>query len=166
MATDPRYYSTYYAIDGINYRPHDLSSALETLDAAYIPLVLLEAAGIPLDPSFKEQKRIMLRCNGTFYACRKGTEARRFNRLLIDAGMIKGLPLEPTLRSPGVSQLLPTFSHSHCATASGEHVASLPAARKLASRIVAMSILPSSGCSAARNAWSSACSGASSTIAS
>ena len=91
MATDPRYYSTYYAIDGINYRPHDLSSALETLDAAYIPLVLQEAAGIPLDPSFKEQKRIMLRCNGTFYACRKGTEARRFNRLLIDAGMIKGL---------------------------------------------------------------------------
>ena len=91
MATDPRYYSTYYAIDGINYRPHDLSSALETLDAAYIPLVLQEAAGIPLDPSFKEQKSIMLRCDGTFYACRKGAEARRFNRLLIDAGMIKGL---------------------------------------------------------------------------
>jgi phosphoglycerol transferase MdoB-like AlkP superfamily enzyme len=91
MATDPRYYSTYYAIDGINYRPHDLSSALETLDAAYIPLVLQEAAGIPLDPSFTEQKSIMLRCNGTFYACRKGAEARRFNRLLIDAGMIKGL---------------------------------------------------------------------------
>jgi hypothetical protein len=33
----------------------------------------------------------MLRCNGVFYACRKGAEARRFNRLLIDAGMIKGL---------------------------------------------------------------------------
>ena len=78
-------------IDGINFRPHDLSSALETLDAAYIPLVLQEAAGIPLDPSFKEQKSIMLRCNGTFYACKKGAEARRFNRLLIDAGMIKGL---------------------------------------------------------------------------
>jgi Sulfatase len=91
MATDPRYFSTYYAIDGINYRPGDLSSALETLDAAYIPLVLQEAAGVPLDPSFKEQKSIMLRCNGTFYACRKGAEARRFNRLLIDAGMIKGL---------------------------------------------------------------------------
>ena len=30
----------------------------------------------------------------------------------------------------------PIFSHSHCATASGELVASLPAARKLASRIV------------------------------
>jgi phosphoglycerol transferase MdoB-like AlkP superfamily enzyme len=91
MAADPRYFSTYYAIDGINYSPSNLSSALETLDAAYIPLVLQEAAGLPLDPSFAEQKSIMLRCKGTFYACRKGAEARRFNRLLIDAGMIKGL---------------------------------------------------------------------------
>jgi hypothetical protein len=91
LATDPRYFSTYYAIDGINYSPSNLSSALETLDAAYIPLVLQEAAGLPLDPSFAEQKSIMLRCKGTFYACRKGTEARRFNRLLIDAGVIKGL---------------------------------------------------------------------------
>jgi phosphoglycerol transferase MdoB-like AlkP superfamily enzyme len=91
MAADPRYYSTYYAIDGINYQPRNLSSALETLDAAYIPLVLQEAAGLPLDPSFAEQKSIMLRCKGTFYACKKGAEARRFNRLLIDAGMIKGL---------------------------------------------------------------------------
>jgi len=91
MTADPRYFSTYYAIDGINYRPGDLSSALETLDAAYIPLVLQEAAGIPLDPSFTEQKRIMLRCKGVFYTCKAGAEAKRFNRLLIDAGMIKGL---------------------------------------------------------------------------
>ena len=33
----------------------------------------------------------MLRCKGVFYACNKGAEARRFNRLLIDAGLIKGL---------------------------------------------------------------------------
>jgi Sulfatase len=91
MASDPRYFSTYYAIDGINYSPANLSSALDTLDAAYLPLVLQEAAGLPLDPSFREQKSIMLRCKGAFYACRKGAEARRFNRLLIDAGMIKGL---------------------------------------------------------------------------
>ena len=88
---DPRYFSTYYALDGINFRPADLSSALETLDAAYIPIVIQEAAGIPLDPSFEEQKRIMLRCKGLFYACKGGAEARRFNRLLIDAGLVRGL---------------------------------------------------------------------------
>jgi hypothetical protein len=53
--------------------------------------VVQEAAGVPLDPSFAEQKRIMLRCNGVFYTCRDGAEARRFNRLLMDAGLIKGL---------------------------------------------------------------------------
>jgi phosphoglycerol transferase MdoB-like AlkP superfamily enzyme len=91
MASDPRYYATYYAIDAINYTPANLSSALQTLDAAYLPLVLQEAAGLPLDASFAEQKNIMLRCNGAFYACKKGAEARRFNRMMIDAGMIKGL---------------------------------------------------------------------------
>jgi hypothetical protein len=89
LSADPRYFATYYALDGINYQPRNLSSALPTLDAAYIPIVVQDAAGVPLDPSFAEQKKIMLRCNGVFYSCRDGAEARRFNRLLIDAGLIK-----------------------------------------------------------------------------
>jgi Sulfatase len=91
MATDPRYFSTYYAIDAVNFSPKDMSSALERLDAAYLPIAIQDAAGVPLDPSFAEQKSIMLRCKGVFYACNKGAEARRFNRMLIDAGLIKGL---------------------------------------------------------------------------
>jgi hypothetical protein len=88
---DPRYYATYYAIDAVNFEPVKSLAVMETIDAAYLPLVIQEAAGIPLDPSFEEQKSIMLRCNGLFYACKNGAEARRFNRLLIDAGIIKGL---------------------------------------------------------------------------
>jgi hypothetical protein len=90
-AGDPRFFSTYYAIDALNFQPADLSSAVNRLDAAYLPLVILEAAGVPLDASFAEQKRIFQRCNGLFYFCAAGAEARRFNRLLIDAGMIKRL---------------------------------------------------------------------------
>jgi hypothetical protein len=33
----------------------------------------------------------MQRCNGAFYLCADGAEARRFNRMLIDAGLITGL---------------------------------------------------------------------------
>jgi len=88
---DQRYFTTYYAIDAVNYRPADLSSALDKLDAPYLPLAVLEAAGLPLDPSFAEQKAILQRCGGVFYDCKDGAEARRFNRLLIDAGLIKGL---------------------------------------------------------------------------
>jgi hypothetical protein len=88
---DPKYYTTYYAIDAINFRPPNVSSALDTIEAPYLPLIVQESAGLPLDPSFIEQKRILERCNGNFYACKSGAEARRFNRLLIDAGLIKGL---------------------------------------------------------------------------
>jgi hypothetical protein len=91
MAYDPRYFTTYYAIDAVNFRPADTSSALDVLDVAYLPLVIEEAAGLPHDPSFVEQKRILQRCNGAFYQCAGGAEARRFNRMLIDAGLIKGL---------------------------------------------------------------------------
>ncbi len=92
MATfDRRYFTTYYSIDTVNFHPVKTASALETLDAPYLPLVIQELAGLPLGPSFTEQKKIFERCKGVFYACGAGAEARRFNRLLIDAGLIKGL---------------------------------------------------------------------------
>jgi hypothetical protein len=91
MTYDPRYFTTYYALDAVNFKPVNLSSALDTIEGPYLPLVVQEAAGLPLDPSFAEQKRILERCKGLFYACAGGAEARRFNRLLIDAGLIKGL---------------------------------------------------------------------------
>ena len=91
MAGDPRYFTTYYAIDAINFSPVDMSSADSPIDAAYLPLVVQEAAGVPLDPSFAEQKRIFERCQGQFWLCAGGSETRRFNRLLMDAGLIKGM---------------------------------------------------------------------------
>ncbi|HKS84526.1 MAG TPA: sulfatase-like hydrolase/transferase [Pseudolabrys sp.] len=90
-ALDTRYLTSYYAVDAVNFTPVDLTSALDTLDAPYLPLVVQEAAGVPLDPSFAEQKQILKRCRGTFYRCAGGEEGRRFNRLLIEAGLIKGL---------------------------------------------------------------------------
>ena len=90
-AADPRFFSTYYAIDTLNFSPADLSSARDGIDAAYLPLAVLQMAGVPLDASFAEQRRVFGRCNGLFYLCAGGAEARRFNRLLIDAGMIKRL---------------------------------------------------------------------------
>jgi hypothetical protein len=91
MRYDPRYFTTYYAIDAVNFEPKDVSSALDRLEAPYIPLIVQEAAGLPLDPSFAEQKRILGRCQGLFFQCAGGAEARRFNRLLIDAGLLNGM---------------------------------------------------------------------------
>jgi phosphoglycerol transferase MdoB-like AlkP superfamily enzyme len=88
---DPRYFTTYYAIDTINYAPVNVSEARDTIEGPYLPMITQELAGLPLDASFAEQRRIFQRCRGVFYACASGAEARRFNRLLIDAGLIKGL---------------------------------------------------------------------------
>src|SRR4051812_8524293 len=90
-ALDQRYLTTYYALDAVNFAPVDITSALGRLDAPYLPLVALQAAGIPLDASFTEQKTILQRCDGLFYSCEEGAQASRLNRLLIDAGLIKGL---------------------------------------------------------------------------
>jgi hypothetical protein len=89
-APDPRYLTTYYAIDTVNFTPVELSSALDRVDAPYLPLITLEAAGVPLGPSFLEQKNILQRCKGVFNRCSDGCEVPRFNRLLILAGLVKG----------------------------------------------------------------------------
>jgi hypothetical protein len=91
ISYDPRYFATYYAIDAVNYRPANMASALDTIEGPYLPMITQELAGLPLDASFAEQKKIFQRCKGLFYGCDGGAEARRFNRLLIDAGLIKGL---------------------------------------------------------------------------
>jgi hypothetical protein len=56
-----------------------------------MPMMIQELAGVPLDPSFIEQKKIFERCAGKFFDCAGGAEARRFNRLLMDAGLIKDM---------------------------------------------------------------------------
>jgi hypothetical protein len=89
--TDLHYRTTYYAIDAVNFTPADMTSALDGLDASFLPLLTLQAAGVPLDASFSSQSAILQRCGGRFYSCRQGEEARRFNRLLRDGGLIKGL---------------------------------------------------------------------------
>jgi phosphoglycerol transferase MdoB-like AlkP superfamily enzyme len=91
QAYDPRYLTTYYAVDVINYQPADVAPALDLLDAPYIPLVIQKMIGLPLGPSFAEQNRIFQRCSGIFYACAAGAEVRRFNRLLLDAGQLERL---------------------------------------------------------------------------
>jgi phosphoglycerol transferase MdoB-like AlkP superfamily enzyme len=91
ISYDPRYFATYYAIDAVSYQPVNMASALDTIEGPYLPMIAQELAGLPLDASFAEQKKIFLRCRGLFYGCDGGAEARRFNRLLIDAGLIKGL---------------------------------------------------------------------------
>ena len=78
---------TYYAIDGINYQPSALP-AVETLDVPYLPLVILNAARLPLSDSFRERQRLLNACNGRYYTCEPQDTILAFHRRLIDSGLI------------------------------------------------------------------------------
>ncbi len=91
-ALDPRYLTTYYALDAVNFTPVDTTSALDLLDAPYLPLVALQAAGIPLRADFAEQKAILQRCDGLFYGCEGGAAGQppepAFDRCGTDQGAL------------------------------------------------------------------------------
>jgi hypothetical protein len=78
---------TYYAVDAINYLPPALP-AVETLDVPYLPLVILNAARLPLSDSFQERQRMLKACNGRYYTCQPHDAILAFHRRLIDSGLI------------------------------------------------------------------------------
>jgi hypothetical protein len=57
MLHDPRYLCDLLSIDTINFKAVDLSLALDTHVAPYLRLIIQEAAGLPLDLTFVDQKR-------------------------------------------------------------------------------------------------------------
>ena len=93
MANDPRYFTTYYAIDAINFTPVG-----RVLGARYAGRAL-PAAG-PAGGGRPAARSVLCRAKKDFAALRwsvlwlcGGAEARHFNRMLIDAGLIKNLSL-------------------------------------------------------------------------
>jgi phosphoglycerol transferase MdoB-like AlkP superfamily enzyme len=78
---------TYYAVDGINYQPPPLP-VVETLDVPYLPLVILNAARLPLSDSFRERQRMLNACDGRYYTCQPHDTILAFHRRLIDSGLI------------------------------------------------------------------------------
>ncbi len=78
---------TYYVVDGINYQPPALPE-VETLDVPYLPLVILNAAGLPLSDSFRERQRMLTACNGRYFTCEPRDTILTFHRRLIDSGLI------------------------------------------------------------------------------
>lgn len=81
---------TYYALDGVRYRPPPLPS-LDRLDVAYLGTIVLEAAGVPLSDSYRERRRLMMQCKGRYHDCPARDEVLQFHRRLIDSGLMKAL---------------------------------------------------------------------------
>jgi hypothetical protein len=78
---------TYYAVEGINYSPPPLPE-VGTLDVPYLPVVILDAAGLPLSDSFRERQRLLMACKGRYFTCEQHDAILAFHRRLIDSGLV------------------------------------------------------------------------------
>lgn len=87
MTPDSIGYITYYAVDGINYKPPSLPP-VETLDVPYLGAVILREAGLPLSDAMHERERLMLVCGGAYFNCGRQDLVLGFHRRLIDSGLI------------------------------------------------------------------------------
>ncbi len=79
---------TYYAVEGINYSPPPLPE-VELLDVPYLPVVILNAAGLPLSDAFRERQRLLTACNGRYSDCEQRGAIPAFHRRLIDSGLVE-----------------------------------------------------------------------------
>ena len=81
-------YQTYFAINGVNYKPPALP-AIDPTDVAYLSSLMLYSAGLPLPESYAERLRLMKLCDGAYYDCAQRDEILGFHRRLIDAGLLR-----------------------------------------------------------------------------
>ena len=79
---------TYFAMQGVNFTPRALPT-IDPIDVAYLPALIIYAAGLPLPDSYAERLRLMKDCGGRYYDCADRNEVLDFHRRLTDAGLLK-----------------------------------------------------------------------------
>ena len=81
-------YITYFAMQGVNFTPRPLP-VMDPIDVAYLPALIIYAAGLPLPDSDAERLRLMKQCNGRYYDCPDREDILDFHRRLIAAGLLQ-----------------------------------------------------------------------------
>ena len=79
---------TYFAVQGVNFTPRALP-VIDPIDVAYLPALIIYAAGLPLPDPDAERLRLMKDCNGRYHDCANRDEILDFHRRLIEAGLLK-----------------------------------------------------------------------------
>ena len=80
---------TYYSVDGVNYEPPPLPDE-DVVEVPYLGTILLNAARLPLPPSYQARLELMRLCDGRYYTCAKSKSILSFHRRLMDSGLIDG----------------------------------------------------------------------------
>jgi hypothetical protein len=86
-AAPPLAFRTYVAFDVVGTTLPDVP-APAVLDVAYVPTLILEAAGLPLPPSHRERRRLLDRCDGLYFNCIWREDILRFHARLLASGVV------------------------------------------------------------------------------
>lgn len=87
---NPLSFISYYGVDAVGYALPPLPE-IDSLDAAFLGTVVIEAAGLPLSDTYRERRRLMTLCSGRYHDCPKRGEVLRFHRRLIDSDIVAPL---------------------------------------------------------------------------
>ncbi len=89
LPQDPRRpFRTFYALETLNMPPDQLVTAPgRDLDIAFLGTVVLQNAGLPLDPVFATRATLIDECGDAYFASTSEAK-RRFHRTLVDLGMV------------------------------------------------------------------------------
>lgn len=81
-------YRTYVAIDGVNRVPTIAPDLPDEIEIAYLGTVVLEAAGLPLDPIHALRRDLMRRHGGALWFADGGRLAAAINRRMLERGLL------------------------------------------------------------------------------
>jgi hypothetical protein len=95
-----RAFRTFYAMETLNMPDRLVPGRGADLDIAFLGTVVLQQAGLPLDPVFATRASLLDQCRETYFAS-PSERKRRFHRTLVDLGLID---LGMTGLAPGVER--------------------------------------------------------------
>ena len=82
-----RAFRTFYAMEALNMPGRLVPGSGADLDIAFLGTVVLQQAGLPLDPVFATRASLLEQCRETYFAS-PSERKRRFHRTLVNLGLI------------------------------------------------------------------------------
>lgn len=91
-----RQFRTFYAIESLNGAADGLIAGQGAdIDIAFLGTLVLQQAGLPLDPVFATRASLLEQCGESYFAC-TSERKRRFHRTLVQMGLIDLAPRAST----------------------------------------------------------------------
>jgi hypothetical protein len=82
-------YDTFYAVTPVNFTPAAPLPSLPSLDIAYLGGVVLDVAGIPLDPVMADKRALRAICDGAFHTCADRAAVNRHLARMQSSGYLR-----------------------------------------------------------------------------